>query len=160
MTKEDLQKLAAGGKICALTGHRKLGYDFDETQLKEIFVRLIGEGFTLFLSGMAVGFDTACCRVLYKLRETFDIAIVACIPFAGQEEKFSPRQKEVYKNYVEASDGKVVLYPRYQTGCYFVRNRYMADMGDLLIAYLREEKGGTFYTVNYAKSKNIRILYV
>lgn len=58
VTKEDLQKLAAGGKICALTGHRKLGYDFDETQLKEIFVRLIGEGFTLFLSGMAVGFDT------------------------------------------------------------------------------------------------------
>lgn len=85
MTKEELQKLAAGGKICALTGHRKLGYDFDETQLKEIFVRLIGEGFTLFLSGMAVGFDTACCRVLYKLRETYDIAIVACIPFAGQE---------------------------------------------------------------------------
>ena len=42
MTKEDLQKLAAGGKICALTGHRKLGYDFDETQFKEIFVRLIG----------------------------------------------------------------------------------------------------------------------
>lgn len=67
--------------------------------------------------------------MLYKLREMYDIAIVACIPFAGQEEKFSPRQKEVYKNYVEASDGKVVLYPRYQTGCYFDRNRYMGGHG-------------------------------
>lgn len=160
MTREELQKLAAGGKICALTGHRKLGKDFDETKLKDVFVRLVDEGFTLFLSGMAVGFDTACCRVLYNLREIYGIGIVACIPFAGQEEKFSPRQKEVYKNYVEESDGKVVLYPRYQTGCYFDRNRYMADGCDLLVAYLREEKGGTFYTVNYAKSKNIRILYV
>lgn len=160
MTAEQIRAAARGGKICALTGHRKVKDDLSEGLLKDRFTELIGEGYSLFLCGMALGFDTECCKILYELRRSYAIGVIACIPCAGQEEKFLPRQKETYRRYVEESDGKVVLHPRYTAGCYFERNRFMVDACDTLLAYLREEKGGTFYTVNYAKSKNKSILYV
>ena len=33
----------------------------------------------------------------------------------------------------------------------FERNRLLVDKCDVLLAYLRTQRGGTFYTVNYAK---------
>lgn len=160
MNGEELKEFAKGGKICALTGHRKYSTLLNEAKLKEEFENLIQEGYTLFLCGMAIGFDTVCCRILFELRKTNAIRIIACIPFTGQEKKFTPRQQEIYRRYVEECNEKVVLYPSYKAGCFFGRNRYMVDESDVLVAHLYEEKGGTFYTVNYAKSKNKRIIYV
>jgi hypothetical protein len=38
-----------------------------------------------------------------------------------------------------------------------IRNREIVDLADLLIAcYDGRKKGGTFYTLNYAKSKNVK----
>lgn len=160
MTTEEIRNAAKGGKICALTGHRNLKGDIAAGDIEEKIELLISQGYTLFLCGMALGFDTECCRILYSLRKKYDIGVIACIPFSGQEFKFSPLQKEIYRQYVDESDGKVILSPYYKTGCYFERNRFMVDACDALLAYLREEKGGTYYTVKYAKSKNKNILYV
>ena len=37
---------------------------------------------------------------------------------------------------------------------------FMVDNASVLVAYLRQNKGGTAFTVNYAKSKNIDVIYV
>ena len=42
----------------------------------------------------------------------------------------------------------------------FERNRRMVDNCDVLLAYLENERGGTFYTVNYAKKKGKRIVFL
>ena len=41
------------------------------------------------------------------------------------------------------------------------RNRFMADNSDVLIAvYDGSEKGGTAYTVNYAKKKGLDVIII
>ena len=146
--------------VCALTGHRVLGKDFNEMVLRDTFARLIQEGVTVFLCGMAVGFDTVCCRLLYELRKEYAITVVACIPFAGQENKFSKKKKKTYEEYTRLSDEKVILYDAYTPGVYFGRNRYMIDRCNVVLAYLHTERGGTHYTVEYAKKKNKQIIYI
>ena len=47
----------------------------------------------------------------------------------------------------------------YQRGCVHIRNRYLVDNCDLLIAiYNGEDKCGTAYTVNYAKQQGKEIV--
>ena len=39
----------------------------------------------------------------------------------------------------------------------FKRNRYMVDKSQMVIAVFNgEEKGGTWYTIKYAKNKNVQ----
>ena len=51
-------------RTCAFTGHRNLGRDFNKTELERVIKGLIKGGFTFFLVGMAVGFDTECFKIL------------------------------------------------------------------------------------------------
>lgn len=46
----------------------------------------------------------------------------------------------------------------YTRGCMFKRNRHLVDNSSICIAYLTESKGGTAYTVNYAKQKKIQVI--
>ena len=38
------------------------------------------------------------------------------------------------------------------------RNRHLVDGSSVCIAYLTQEKGGTAYTVNYAKQKEVQVI--
>ena len=40
----------------------------------------------------------------------------------------------------------------------FERDRYLVDNSDLLVCFLRKNRGGTFYTVNYARKKGKKII--
>lgn len=158
MRKDEIIGLQKHGKICALTGHRALKKDFNEKKLKLLFVNLIEKGYKVFLCGMAVGFDTACCKVLSQLKLKYDIKIVACVPFIGQERSFSYEQKEEYYFLLDECDEKVIVSEYSVKSAYLERNRVMVDNCDLLVSYLYENKGGTFYTVNYAKKLNKEII--
>ena len=49
----------------------------------------------------------------------------------------------------------------YQRDCYFIRNRYVADNSDKLIAvYYGSGKGGTAYTVCCAKKRGKPIVWI
>lgn len=43
---------------------------------------------------------------------------------------------------------------------YVKRNRHLVDNSSACISYLTENKGGTFYTVNYAKSKGVEVINI
>lgn len=146
--------------IIALTGHRVLGTNFSRGKLEEALRRLIGEGAETFYCGMALGFDSLCCEMLLRLREEFPLKIVACIPCADQASRYSPRAKAKYEALLAACDEKIVLHERYENGCMFERNRCMVDRCDVLLAYLENERGGTYYTVNYAKKRGKRIVFL
>ena len=127
---------------CALTGHRVLGKGFSRERLEQCLRALIAEGADTFYCGMALGFDLYCCELLLRLRED------------------SPRAKEKYEALLSACDEKIVLHEKYENGCMFERNRCMVDRCDVLLAYLETERGGTFYTVNYAKKRGKRIVFL
>lgn len=147
-------------KTCAFTGHRNLGRDFNKTELERVIKGLIKGGFTTFLVGMAVGFDTECFKILENLRKTENIRIIACIPCLNQDYKFTLKQKEEYKNMLNSADEKIYVSEEYSKNCMFKRNMFMVDSASVLVAYLNTDRGGTFQTVNYAKRKNVNIIMI
>ena len=147
-------------RACAVTGHRRVEKDLDLIKLEKIFIKLIEGGFDTFLVGMAIGFDTICFKILEKLRRFYDIKIIACIPCKTQSYKYSKEQKEEYDKMVKSADERVILSENYTPYCMHQRNRYMVDNCYCLIAYLRQDFGGTANTVRYAQKQGVNIIFV
>ena len=147
-------------KTCAFTGHRVLGENFNKKELERVVKKLIESGFTTFLVGMALGFDTECFKLLEIYRKEYPIKIIACIPCLTQAYKFSLKQKAEYEKMLASADERVYISKEYTKTCMFKRNMFMVDSASVLVAYLNSDKGGTFQTVNYAKRQNVSIIYI
>jgi len=146
-------------KRVAFTGHRVLtGYDFDYALLDRVILNLLKEGASEFYCGMALGFDMAAAESLLQYRKDFDFKLVACLPYSGQNEAFSEKNKERHQSILERCDEVISISDYYYNGCMFARDRYLVDNCDVLVSFLRKKSGGTFYTVNYAKQKGINII--
>ncbi len=145
---------------CAVTGHRKIKEEIKEENLKKIFINLIEKDYKNFLIGMALGFDTLCFEILYSLKEIYDIKLIACIPCESQSKKFNIEEKIKYDKMIKVADEVIFVSKDYNKWCMHKRNRFMVDNVSTLVAYLREEKGGTKNTVEYAVKNNINIIYI
>ncbi len=147
-------------KTCAVTGHRKVNDDLDLENLKEVFIKQINNGYDTFLIGMALGFDTICFEILYSLKKEYDIKLIACVPCENQSRGFPLEDKNKYFKMLDVANEVIFVSKDYNRWCMFKRNRFMVDNSSLLVAYLREDKGGTKNTVEYAERKKIEIIYV
>ena len=146
-------------KVCAFTGHRSLaGTDFDEHLLERVVSDLVKTGTTRFLCGMAVGFDMKAAQAVLALKDMYEIELVACLPCANQSERFSARNKKLYNEILARCDDIIIMEMEYKNGCMQERDRYMVDNCDLLVCFLRKSSGGTYYTVNYARKANKKII--
>ncbi len=148
-------------RACSVTGHRVLQKDFNKESLKNQFIALIESGIDTFLIGMAIGFDTACFKILTILKERYSqIKLVACVPCKTQPNRYSETQKKEYYEMLDIADGIFVLSQEYTARCMQKRNEFMVDNSNILIAYLRRDIGGTANTVKYAKKVGIKIIFV
>ncbi|MBQ3018995.1 MAG: DUF1273 family protein [Clostridia bacterium] len=150
-------------KSCAFTGHRTLDKDFSQKLLKKYVLALIDDGVENFYTGMAMGFDLLAAETVLACKKKFpQVKLIACIPYYGQEQNFSGKDKGRYASILKKADEKVLLSETYTRNCFLERNRYMCDRADVLVAYLRKEEGGTAYTVRYFKKiKPLkRIVYI
>lgn len=145
---------------CACTGHRVLGKNFSAEALERAMRALIGKGADTFLCGMAMGFDALCCETALRLKREYPLKVVACVPCGDQSSRYPAREKNRYEKLLAACDERVVLHETYVEGCMFERNRYMVDRCDILLAYLESERGGTYYTVNYAKKRGKTVIFL
>lgn len=143
---------------CAITGHRILKKDFNENLLKLKLKEIISYGYDTFLIGMAKGFDMKCFEILLSLNS--EIKIIACIPCKNQSQTYKENEKNKYNELLNKASEIIYLSEEYTNGCMQIRNRFMVDNSSLLFAYLYSNIGGTFYTVNYAKKKNKKIIYL
>ena len=139
---------------CAFTGHRNLNADFSLKELKIKIEGLIKEKkVNTFYCGMAMGFDLYAGEIVAKLKKKYPVRLIACVPYYGQEKGYLEDYKKRYVKLLKACDEQVLLSEKYYRGCLLQRNRYMVDNSQFLICYLREQMGGTFYTVKYFKKK-------
>ena len=145
---------------CALTGHRELPREFDKNALYDRLELLIEGGCETFFCGMAEGFDLAAMSCLAALKKKRKLFVEACIPFTGFENRFTARDRRVYDELITWCDRTTVIFPEYRAGCFLARNRYMVDCADVLLAYCTKERGGTAYTVNYARRKEVPVLFL
>lgn len=146
---------------CAFTGHREMDGDFDRELFERALVNLIElRAVDTFYDGMARGFDLFAAQRITELKKSFAVRLVACIPFGGQIDTLRDGDREIYKEVLERCDDVVVLSPTYYPGCMYARNRYMVDECDIVFACYRGGKGGTRYTVDYARRRGKEIIII
>lgn len=147
-------------RACAVTGHRDLPVGFDENHVYDGLEELILQGYDTFFCGMAEGFDLLALSCLVGLKRKYRIYVEACIPYDGQEIRYSAENRRKYRELLEWCDRKTVLFEGYRNGCFLARDRYMVDCADLVFAYCTKNTGGTAYTVRYAADKNVPVLFL
>lgn len=135
---------------CCFSGHRKLPVEQLENirkRLKSEVIKLINCGVDSFISGYASGFDTEAALLVNELKQEYpNIKLILVLPY----------RQEINIPYDEC----ICLAETYRKGCFHIRNRYMVDNSSYCICYLTENKGGTVYTVNYAKRQGMEIINV
>ena len=142
----------------SFTGHRN--YDSsDDSLLCEEIRRAYDEGFRLFLCGMARGFDLAAGECVTAIRDELpEIKLKCIIPFRGQEQSFSKRDRERHQRLVELADEVIILADGYHSGAYHARNDFLVENASAMIAYYNGTKGGTHYTIHRALRRGLRIV--
>lgn len=150
-------------KVACFSGHRILPQDCTGLQanLEKAIIELIERGVVFFGNGGAVGFDALAATTVLKLKEKYPhirlVMVLPCPP-KQQSSRWSDEQKKQYYRILERADKVRILSPKYTDGCMLDRNRHMVDCSAYLICYLREQRGGTFYTVKYAERRGLNIL--
>ncbi len=154
----------------SFTGHRpeKIVSPFVENseevnaiklELHNAILRAVDDGYTTFLSGMAMGVDIWAGEIVLGLKRQFkNLRFVAVVPFPQQANTWPQEWRIRYRNLLEKSDDVVMISQTYNTDSFFERNRYLIDHSSRLIAvYNQEKKGGTAYTVRYARQQEVAI---
>ncbi len=150
-----LSKEEKNMKACVFTGHRELGDDFSPRKLKAAVKKVVEKGVEVFYDGMAMGFDLLAAETVLSLKkQNPQIKLIACIPCYGQEKNFSAKDKERYCKILKKADEKVLLSEHYFRGCMQVRDKYMAERADCMIAYCKKQTGGAAYTVKCFQKSN------
>lgn len=160
-------------KTCSCTGHRPKGFPFrygidavkHNAYMKEletvVELAITEYGITCFISGMALGVDLDFAEIVIKLKNKYPIALECAIPCPNQTYPWSDRDKLRYERIKKKADNVTLVSERYTHDCMLKRNRYMVDKSNLVIAVFNGiEKGGTWYTLKYAKSKRVPILQI
>jgi uncharacterized phage-like protein YoqJ len=150
--------------IVAFTGHRpdKLGgYKLPnptylhvcqqiEKTLKELQPEKV-------ISGMALGVDQWAANIAHRL----GIPFIAAVPFLGQEKAWPAASQKTFNALIKlASEVVYVSEGGYAAYKMQVRNEWMVDRCDKLIAIWDGTPGGTGNCVKYAQSKNKEIFYI
>ena len=150
----------------AFTGHR--WYDSSRKhsvrkKIEECVREAYRNGVTNFISGMAIGFDLLAAEVVLSLRhECPAITLTAVLPFREQASRFNELNRCRYYKCLSQADDMVILSNDYTAKCYLERDRFMVEHSSLLIAcYDGRNRGGTFWTVNFAArtGKNVINIY-
>lgn len=148
---------------CAFTGHRPKSFPwkYNETDprclalkaiLAEQIAKLVQAGVTDYYSGMALGVDLWCSRIVLDLKQKNPaLKLHGILPCEGQERKWSLSTQEQYHTILRQSDEVVYVRRTYTPDCMLERNRYMVDRPDVLLAvYDGIYRSGTGMTVRYA----------
>ena len=116
------------------------------------------DGFRLFLSGAALGFDLLAARAVLRLRCIHpDVRLCLALPCPSQADRWSSQDRKIYQEILAEADQVVCVSPTYFEGCMQKRNRYMVDRSARCLCYLRTCRGGTWYTVSYAYDQGLEI---
>lgn len=147
---------------CSFTGHRDIVCDPSELmkRLDEAVRNAVANGYTRFVAGGALGFDTMAARAVLSLREEDPrITLHLILPCKNQDKYWDDWQKKEYLSILEAADSHEYICELYTRYCMAKRNEAMVNASSLVIAYYNgEAKGGTAMTVRYAKKKDTQII--
>lgn len=150
---------------CCFTGHRPEKLHNSPEHIKELLKKAIEDaiscGYYVFISGMARGVDLWAAELVIEEKKHNPAIKLMCVsPYSGFEKKWSFRDQLEYNYVLRNADYIKYLNSHYTRYCFHTRNTYMVDNSSRIIAAFNGEKGGTYNTINYAKSKNLEIVNI
>lgn len=142
--------------ICCGFGHRVLLMDI-EKPLKEVLERLVKEhGVTVFYTGGMGEFDELFSRTVRSLKRDYSgLQLILVVPYLTS-------RLNADKAFLSAQYDEIIIpaeldsiHPKKAIG---LRNRWMVDHSDFVIAALRRENGGAAAAVKYARENGKSII--
>lgn len=156
--------------VCMFTGHRPKGLPFGYNErdsrckkLKKALKKLIlnkiqEENTTAFLSGMALGTDMFAAEIVLGLKRKFrDITLTAVLPCRTQAAKWNKEATARYELILAKCDKVIILQDEYTPSCMNMRNLYMVEHSDCVIAVWSGTEGGTANTIRFAIERHLPI---
>ena len=163
MTQTVLKKLCDKEHTCCFTGHRDLTEEekyIAERRIRTLVKAFYEMGVTDFIAGGAIGFDTVAAATVINMKRSGypKLRLAVAIPFRDQSERWSSRNKALYRTILEAADETVCLNENYTSSCMMERNMFMVDNSSFCISYVTRQSGGSWNTVRYAGQRGINII--
>ena len=130
--------------------------------LRQALVSAIDRGKTVMLHGCMAGWDIICAEQIILLKEQFPrVQLISIAPYKAaffSREKcwtadWISRVREVFNQH----DMGIKIAETYRPGIYYERNRVLVDHSSELICYWNGDGGGTKYTVELAKEKDLLV---
>lgn len=131
----------------AITGHRPGRIAGQEQDIKKWIIDCIGrldykEDIEEAYCGMAMGTD----QIFANVAEAMNVPLICCYPY--RRDNFHPAEQRIN---AKAKDVRFIS-EQYSKKVYWIRDKYMVDNCDVLLAVFDGEKvGGTWITVDYAQ---------
>lgn len=162
---------------CCITGHRPKFFPFKtneedplckkiKTMLTKQIEMLYQEGIRNFYAGGAVGADMWASEAVIALKaqpQYRELKLICVIPFPGYDNEFSETEKTRNHFILQQCDEVITVSEEEGKNVYRKRNNYMVDHSFVVIAvcnHLSLGRTGTAQTVNYAKKKEKRMIYI
>lgn len=125
-----------------------------KTKLKELFFEHQPDA---VISGMALGIDTFAAEIAIELQ----IKLICAAPFIGQELRWNTDNQEHYQYLLkQASKIEIISDGGFSVEKLFIRNEWIVDNSDMLIAFQSNGSSGTQHCIDYAKDKNRSIILI
>ena len=151
-------------KTCFFTGHRIINpndISFIKRCLNEEILNAINNGFTHFITGGALGFDTLAAEQVILMRENYDIRLIIYLPCTNHGQNWGEFERARYERVLsEADEIYYVTKEPYRDGCMKKRNMAMVEASDLCIAFLKNSSSGTAQTVKMAEEKGAKVVNI
>ena len=150
-------------KSCCVTGHRSISpemEDFVKKELRKEIILAINDGYTHFISGFAIGTDLIFADIVVEQKTEHPyITLEAAIPYGRRLETSDIE----FNRLIEQCDAVVVKSEQYTKNCFFIRNLYMVENSERVIAvYDGRKNGGTAFTIRKARisQREVRIILI
>ena len=148
---------------CCFSGHRpeKLNAPENEVRqwLEEQIDRAVADGYRTFISGCAMGVDIWAGEiVLIKRSANPDLHLIAATPWPGFARRWNGEWQNRYNSLLKQADMTVAVCDHFHNGVFQLRNQWMVDHSNRLIAYYNGTEGGTKNTIDYARKKGIECI--
>lgn len=146
--------------IVAGTGHRpnKLGGYNNESFLKLVSIAeewLHEAKPTKVISGMAQGWDQALAQAAINC----SIPFIAAVPFEGQESRWTEKGQKYFNKLLQKAESiKYVSEKGYSPYKMQLRNEWMVDNCDLVLAMWDGTDGGTGNCIKYTQKTNKKMV--
>ncbi|MBQ3022493.1 MAG: DUF1273 family protein [Clostridia bacterium] len=150
---------------CCFTGHRPNKMNLGEKEIKPLLEKAIddaiADGYVTFITGMATGTDIWAAEVVLDRKKTNkDLHLICALPHTNFDSRRSIAEKIRFNRIIKNADFVKEINGNYFAGCYQVRNEWMVERVNLVIAVFNGQKSGTKNTVDYAKRKGVKVVNV